>query len=252
MVIVAFEVPRAHRIFLREYLSKKVVMLAEKNEPSFPNGSGGTGFYVQAPSGKTYLMTNRHVCQSAASDSLWSSTPDGEKQAKIVAISDDSDLCLLEPPTDQSGINLGSGLALGQTIYYAGHPNLNPFTFISGEAVGISTETIGVGVIGVDISLEDCHAMKDSSASRVSEFQELFEYYPFLQQSPLFPTSKMVDFCSETDAALVTTLSMYPGASGSPVVDSFGQLVGVVYAYGPTSWAYAVPLAAVKSILKGR
>lgn len=252
MVIIAFEVPRAQRIFLRSYLSKKVVMLAQKNEPSFPNGSGGTGFYIQAPSGNTYIMTNRHVCQGAETGGLWASTPDGEKQIDIVVVSDNSDLCLLKPPTNETGIRLASGLAYGQTIYYAGHPNLNPFTFISGEVVGILDETVGVGVIGTAISLEECQAMKDASTSRVSEFQELFECYPFLAESPLFPASKMVDFCSETDSALITTLAMYPGASGSPVVDSVGNLVGVVYAYGPTSWAYAVPLAAVKSILNGR
>jgi len=253
MVLTSLEAPDAHRMLLRQYMSRKVVMLADKNEPSFPNGEGGTGFYVTAPSGKTYIMTNRHVCQTTSAGSLWASAGDqGEKQIQILVVSDESDLCLLETPTDESGLSFAPGVSAGQQIYYAGHPDLNPFTFTMGEAVGITQETVGIGVIGKDIQLADCQTMKDSFISRVSQYEEIFENYPFLRESPIFPKTKTVDLCFEKDDALITTLQIYSGASGGPVTDFLGRLVGVAYATGPTNWAYAVPLSAVRKILKGR
>ena len=64
---------------------------------------------------------------------------------------------------------------------------------------------------------------------------------------------KKVQVCYENDQSLITTMMIYAGASGSPMVDNLGQLVGVVYA-APINggWGYGVTLTDVKTILKGR
>ncbi len=65
-------------------------------------------------------------------------------------------------------------------------------------------------------------------------------------------SKKMISVCYEQDQAYVTTLQVYGGASGSPVVNVDGEVVGVVYAGGDGTWGYVVVLADVKALLKGR
>ena len=87
---------------------------------------GGTGFYVEAPSGKSYIMTNRHVCEGDAT------VLEGPRDInlRIVEIAADTDLCLLEapatrgtplklgrPPRQHDRVSVvGYGLLLGETI----------------------------------------------------------------------------------------------------------------------------------------
>lgn len=47
-----------------------------------------------------------------------------------------------------------------------------------------------------------------------------------------------------------TSAVIYPGNSGSPVVNSYRRLVGVAFAAGPDNYAYIVPLNQVKDFLK--
>lgn len=262
---IALVSPMLHQRFLRDYVSSKVVLLTAKSKKDVLSQAGGTGFHIIAPSGKTYIITNRHVCYLSINKTMWASIPSqkDDVQVNILSISKDSDLCLLEPVRNIRGLSVGESPALGQTIAYVGYPRLQPKTFVLGEAVGYRPISITEGVISSEpgkIALtEDQCKSSNSQIVEVPEILLMLNYFNGTYENmnenqnmalKNLPTKKI---CVATNKSLITTLMIYPGASGSPVVDIIGQVVGVVYS-GPVSggWGYAVMLEDVKKILIGR
>lgn len=62
--------------------------------------TGGTGFEVVAPnSGKVYTLTNRHICRLAGNSGELAArhnANDEEIRLKIISVSSETDLCVLE------------------------------------------------------------------------------------------------------------------------------------------------------------
>lgn len=58
----------------------------------------GTGFHVKAKSGKTYILTNFHVCFLADKNGYMNALTDKTFQrVKVIRRSNFTDLCLLTP-----------------------------------------------------------------------------------------------------------------------------------------------------------
>lgn len=241
--------PFAYRTALRQYVSAKSVRIL-----AFDKGmaiGGGTGFYVKAKSGQTYIMTNRHVCSINKKLELKIELKNKNfVKAEIIEISKTSDLCLIKSPDSTEGLALADSIDAGDSISYAGYPRLQPLTMANGEAVGYSVISVFVGFIGKDLSQKECQKNKDmhienmmlpkyTASEKISQFEDF----------SLSPTK----VCLQTGNALVTTAMIYPGASGSPIVNYLGKLVGAVYA-GPQGggWGWGVPLTAIKEFLLGR
>lgn len=55
---------------------------------------GGTGFYVKAASGKTVIVTNRHICDGSAIYQYKFGRP---IELQIIEVAPHTDLCLLQP-----------------------------------------------------------------------------------------------------------------------------------------------------------
>lgn len=261
--VVSMLAPKVHQTVLRKYVSSKVVLLTKEDPLKYPEQGGGTGFHVTGASGKTYILTNRHVCDVAKDKTIWARVVNktGNHKLNIIERSDNSDLCLVEGIPGVPGLSVGKSLSIGQTIAYLGHPRLQPRTFTMGEAVGEDTVTIFAGIIGKDITKAQCQT-QDSLIKKIPKFFLVGnssgpgDFLKELIDLLLKPEGKgiaMAEVCYQRNKALVTTLMIYPGASGSPVIDFFGNVVGVVYA-GPKTggWGYAVTLADVKKILKGK
>jgi hypothetical protein len=251
---MVFNLPKAHDMFLRAYLNSEVVAIEVRGTPG-NTISGATGFYVEAPSGKTFLMTNRHVCADSRDGTVWVGAWYDKLmvQSKIVFQSDVTDLCLVEAPEDVLGLHVAKSMYFGEEIHYLGHPRLDPTIFVTGEASGLKEEDTLIGIVGGGLLPSQC-AQKDMRTKEVNEFFELLEVYPQLANNPLLRNGRNVVVCVEHDLALITTMIIYPGASGSPVVDFWGDIVAVVYSSDDATggWGYAVPLGQVKEILKGR
>lgn len=96
---------------------------------------GGTGFEVVAPSGKTYTLTNAHVCNGEATNAELSyqrTIP-----LHVIEIAKTTDLCLLEGITGHAGLRV-SVLApvAGDSVDIYGFGELLPLTHTSGQWVG--------------------------------------------------------------------------------------------------------------------
>ncbi len=59
-----------------------------------------------------------------------------------------------------------------------------------------------------------------------------------------------MSICLRQLKSILTTLGIYPGNSGSPVVNKYGNLVGVVFAgNNQTNYGYVIPLKQVREFL---
>ena len=255
--------PSIHQMALRGYVSRKVAMITAESRLSKPYQGGGTGFQVTANSGKSYMLTNRHVCNLSKDGTLWAriSGFTDEHRLKILDNSRDFDLCLLEPIPGVSGLSLGNNPAIGETIYYVGHPRLQPRTFASGEFSGFDMITVEDGIIGKHIQEKQCKS-KDSFIIEMPESLQVLRQITSgsnegiegaASLGSLINSTRKVRVCFHKNKGMTTTMMIYAGASGSPIVNSFGQLCGVVYAAPRIGgWGYGVTMADVKTILQGR
>lgn len=103
-------------------------------------GGSGTGFHIKAKSGKTYIVTNKHVCAEAILGLL---SVEGETRT-VVTTSDKYDLCLIEPLKGRQPLKLASRSARRlSNIYTAGFPGGMPKEIRAGYLHGTYTNTGG-------------------------------------------------------------------------------------------------------------
>lgn len=261
----ALNVPHMYKSFIRHKVGSKVVAVTVTEfSKDRDNTGGGTGFHVKAPSGQTFIVTNRHVCDDSKDGLMWV-TVDGvttDRKLKILKKSDQADLCLMEPIPGIEGLEIGETPSVGDDVIYVGHPRLQARTYVAGELVGTKLETVIRGQVGREIEEKDCRADKDSYIADTYEVYLLFRHLPQDMDDngsgltsimeDMIKASKKVPVCYERGQAYVTTLDVYGGASGSPMVNIYGDVVGVIYAGEQGQWGYAVILAELKQLLKGR
>ena len=214
----------AHDKFLYDYKGSSVVMLTK----TYKARSGGTGFAIKAPSGKLYTMTNAHICKIGKS--LTAHTQDGSSQViKVIKIYEKHDLCLMEPIKGLRPIAIADSIDLHEKVYLIGHPALRPLTFESGYYVG-----------PYDIKLWiDCKTGKAITNPSIQDFMKMLKGF---------------QNCSKTfDTQHINNIA-YGGNSGSPVLNKFGNLIGVLFAghrFQNTA-SYTVPLKVIKEFLKDK
>jgi S1-C subfamily serine protease len=216
------------------------------------DGGGGTGFQVQAPSGENYIVTNSHVCEhslKAANSKNILLVIRGEHAMKrrVLEISDRADLCLIEGWPGVEGLKLGSERDIGDMVIAVGHPMLGPTTMTMGELRDFVQVEIVHHVMpgpnkaqnkGLQASDEPCEGPKFEV-----KMQKLFFFGIPMGEAKMC-------MVKETDA-MQTNTEIYPGSSGSPVVDRWGRVVGVMFASDNRSnWGYAVNLENLAFFLK--
>jgi S1-C subfamily serine protease len=100
---------------VRKEYGESVVMI-------YANGTQGSGFQVEAPSGHEYIVTNQHVCDDAKSVVV---VDEANKRVRrdVIAISNRTDLCLVEGLESLDGLSIADDWDLSELMIALGHPH---------------------------------------------------------------------------------------------------------------------------------
>lgn len=218
------EAPQFHANYIRNKVGSKTLLISNKEKTG-----GGTGFYVEAPSGKTYIMTNAHICVGLRGEA-YADIGDRQVKLSIIEVSQTTDLCLLESVGNQQGLKVASSLETGEIMGLVGHPALMPLTLIKGELIGYMD-------VMMPVPPEFCLNNKLGGPWAVKEVEVL-------------PGIK-IPFClGEVAKAGQTTLVALGGNSGSATVNFFGNIVGVLFASrSDANWGLVVSLEDINQFL---
>lgn len=253
VLFIAVQAPQIHNYYIRSKVGSKVYKITGKSLYS-----GGTGFQIKASSGTSYIVTNAHVCEvSPDGKRVMVSNDDGLAiWRNIEYVSEYSDLCLIQGLPGVEGLTLGSAPGKGQIVEAVGHPSLMPITVSKGEVIGAEDIYIPDAVV-VDPKNKDDVDMADMlmiPENRIvtpeqcslpkNEIKEKIIGYMWTGQ----PVA--IKICYDvTRAAYLSNMVIQPGNSGSPVVNMWGDVVGVVFAGDRAGWGIAVSFQDLKQLL---
>jgi S1-C subfamily serine protease len=228
LVGICLQSQRLHYKYIRNHTANAVVKIT-----NFAGTSGGTGFHVKAPSGKTYIMTNDHVCDLAVNNMLLVEQSDKLPIAKkVIERFDYTDLCLIEPIEGVSGLSVANESKSGEKIYVVGHPLLWDITLTEGEFISRYVAEVILYFIADEKELKECNKPKN----RVVEVEMLFFKVPA---------------CLLTVDAYQSNIHILPGSSGSPAVNFWGNLVGVAFAGDKNIfWGSFITIDDIKKVLE--
>lgn len=222
---ISLSQPQLHNSYLRWEVGESVVQVLSPNLRG-----GGTGFAVKADSGDEYIMTNKHVCEAAINGWVAVKQDDSQPVFKRVIYKDDKhDLCLVQGDKRLSPLNLGSSPSKGDLHYVVGHPGLRQLTVAQGEYIGNTT-----------IQLLDQVQKRSECKGEIYELNSLERFLYGMEFA-----------CVRSYRSYATTATTYPGNSGSPVVNKYGNVIGVLFAGSSKEEKdnFLVPLYEVKRVL---
>jgi S1-C subfamily serine protease len=230
-LVLILKAPGFHNTLTRHFVGSKVYMIEK-----FGVG-GGTGFAFKVPSGKSYILTNDHICAMAESDGIlmvYDNEGHGTPR-KVIERSNFTDLCLMEGMPGVEGLSLGDKPEIGEIYTAVGHPALKPLILTSGEIVGRRD----VQTVDHILHLSDPNDMCNKPKQSIEREEQ--------QVSSEVPQEDKFYCIDTTKAAYESSIQVFGGSSGSPVVNLWGHVVGVVFATDHTNWASIISLDDIKT-----
>lgn len=227
LLTVSCSVDTTNKAVIRKTVGKSVVRIFGKN--SFGMTSGGTGFSVQAESGKKYILTNKHICNLADKSGFLVVEIPGKTRRyrrRIIEISSKHDLCLVESlPTFKTALRVANEVSAGDKIFVVGHPKLFALTVAEGEYI---------------------------EEDKIMLIMSKWSIQPIVVNIPFRITPgnmlRLKPFIS-------SRFNVYSrgGNSGSPIVNKYGKVISVLFAGNPRDVmeTYGVPLRFIKEFIKG-
>lgn len=222
---LVFQLPSLHYQYIRSHTSKTLVKIYGKF-------GGGTGFHIKTSKGNVYILTNSHVCDLSEDGYLIDVvTHEGRRiKRRIIENSVNTDLCLVEPVPNTGYLTLGSESKPGQIVAAVGHPHLMPDTMSRGEVIAKEVLKVPLYPIFVDSQKKECNKPKNEIIKLPTFFGE-------------------IEACAIRVNAMLTNVLILPGSSGSPVVNFWGNLTGVMFAGNGAGWGFYVQYAEVEKFL---
>ena len=212
----------------REAVSKSVVYITDKAKKT-----GGTGFHIKGPSGQRYLLTNGHVCDIGKESGIVYvrfGENDDPIPRRIIEESKYTDLCLVEPMPSSTISELAEkNPTPASSLKAIGHPKLLPLTITNGLMIGYKEVKV---FLGLDPQPGTCDEPKHEKT-----------------QVPVFIFT--VPACVLKVNAIATTIPILPGSSGSPILNSNGEIAGIAFAGDSDSnWAWVIPVSDIKKFIE--
>ena len=248
------KIPQYHSNFIRNVVGNKVVSIYGKINNRL---HGGTGFHVKGASGKVYLATNGHIClladendQVLVRKKLKNKTI--QMYRKVIYRHPNHDLCLVESLPDFNGLELSDNSSvLGEHVILVGHPGLRPVSISRGEIVGQKNISL---IYGNNLRKPRFCIGKYFDKKRLNEKLQIEKNLPLEElEALLYLTLTNLDnicIAKNLKSNMFNGIS-YGGNSGSPVVNFWGDVVGVLYAGSRhVTDSYVVPLHYLKRILR--
>lgn len=163
----------------------------------------GTGFTIEYK-GRFYVITNWHVCRYFREANATNEKNHSSVLAKVLRSFPDEDLCVMTS-TPRHGLSLGEDVGTQASVYAGGYPEYaSTLQLRSGHTISEGDETIDYG-----------EGYCPKGFSRGAHLDETGK--------------KTVASCEHTQRIMDTDLEGTLGNSGSPVVNSRGEVVGVVH-----------------------
>lgn len=228
LAFVSICAPFAHGRYIEKHVGPNSLFLRSP-EGAVLQGSG-TGFEVKAPSGKVYTITNAHVCGLQKDGLLLA----GEKRnshrlipIRVLEVYAKNDLCILEGLAGYEGLTVADDIEVGQFAWAVGYPMGQAMDITSGRIKSFGT----ILVLDDETPIDKCN----KPGMHVEKLNFIFVEIPI---------------CVLERNAAQTDLRIFPGNSGSPLVNIYGNVIGVVFAAdNRTNWGSAVPLSDLKEFL---
>lgn len=229
MLLLSFftlKLPELHYNLIRSYVGSKVVKITESSLRS-----GGTGIHINSPHGNTYILTNAHVCGVGKNGIVYVTSEEGVTiPRRIIESSDFTDLCLVEAMPGYNGLSLGSEPSIGDINAIIGHPRLMPTTVSRGELIG----TAEMDVFDHEMT-DNVDDKCDLPKNKIIELSSFFG---------------LVKICVIHINAYITNIVILPGNSGSPMINKYGNLVGLAFASdGEAHWGSVITLNDIKEFI---
>lgn len=238
IIFLIMRAPTMHQNLIRATVGSSVYFVYSKE-----NGGGGTGFAVYAPSGKVFVVTNDHICVNAEKDTVILTNNDGSHKiwAKIIERSQDTDLCLIEAPDRAIGLSLATHTYAGDRVQAVGHPDLMLLTLSNiGEVIQSGPTSL------FDVSDVSSKPAPLAALAKCDTKNKKFKIiYGPLGLGPIGCKIEIPD-------AYFTNVLIQPGNSGSPLVNFYGNVVGVISGVDKYGWGIAVSLEDLRKFLDKR
>ena len=223
--------PNTHYKILRNYVATRTVTLTFTDTKKY---GGGTGVQVALPHGGNAILTNGHVCALKDDHNeilVVSPLLAHPMNRRVISIANFTDLCLIEGIPGLPGLSLGEQSEPGDIVAVVGHPFLMPTTMNRGEIIGEGEVDVGDYEINTPEDEANCNQPKNK----------------ILTIEGFFGSVKV---CVLHLNAIHTTAVIFPGNSGSGVVDARGRIIGLAFAgNGRTNWGLLITLEDIKQFL---
>lgn len=233
LFVTVIEGPELHYRFLEYRVGRVTVKAVNKS-----GNAGGTGFYVKAPSGKSYIVTNDHVCGVEENNIVYIQHESGAAAdrlvpRRIIDRAPGKDLCLIEGYNNYEGAKLASNTKRGDLVWVIGHPRLHNLTLSFGQLINMDYEVLIF--LAANVSKDDC--------------SESYMKYVDVDPDSLLGVRGVRSLCFKSQQSYQSNAKIHPGNSGSAVVNAYGNIVAVAYASDMSGFSYFVKLEDLRSFL---